>query len=90
MESTNLNIRIDKNVKQSAEKIFDDLGLNMTTAINIFLRQVVREKGIPFDVKLKVPNEVTLAAFEEGKKLLNDSSAPSFNNLEDLKTALEL
>lgn len=90
MESTNLNIRIDKNVKQSAEKIFDDLGLNMTTAINIFLRQVVREKGIPFDVKLKVPNETTLAAFEEGKKLLNDSSAPSYNNLEDLKTALEL
>ncbi len=90
MESTNLNIRIDKNVKQSAEKIFDDLGLNMTTAINIFLRQVIRENGIPFDVKLKVPNEVTLAAFEEGKKLLNDSSAPSYNNLEDLKTALEL
>ncbi len=90
MESTNLNIRIDKNVKQSAEKIFDDLGLNMTTAINIFLRQVIREKGIPFDVKIKVPNEVTLAAFEEGEKLLNDSSAPSYNNLEDLKTALEL
>lgn len=90
MESTNLNIRIDKTVKQSAERIFDDLGLNMTTAVNIFLRQVIRENGIPFDVKLKIPNETTLAAFEEGKQLLNDSSAPSYKNLEDLKTALEL
>ena len=57
MESTNLNIRTDKEVKAQAEKIFDALGLNMTTAVNIFLRQAIRENGIPFEVKLNVPNE---------------------------------
>lgn len=50
-KSTNLNIRIDRNVKEQSEKIFDDLGLNMTTAINMFLRQVIRVNGIPFDIK---------------------------------------
>ena len=38
MESTNLNVRIDREVKETAEKIFEELGLNMTTAVNIFLR----------------------------------------------------
>ena len=51
MESTNLNIRTDKNVKVAAEKIFEELGLNMTTAINIFLRQTIRSNGIPFGLK---------------------------------------
>ena len=50
MESTNLNIRTDKEVKAQAEKLFDALGLNMTTAVNIFLRQAIRENGIPFEV----------------------------------------
>lgn len=65
MESTNLNIRIDKEVKLQAEKIFDALGLNMTTAVNIFLRQAIRENGIPFEVKLNIPNETTAAAVPE-------------------------
>ena len=67
MESTNLNIRTDKAVKQDAERIFEALGLNMTTAINIFLRQVIRENGIPFEVKLNIPNEVTKTAIAEGR-----------------------
>lgn len=69
MESTNLNIRTDKEVKIAAERIFEELGLNMTTAVNIFLRQTIRENGIPFELKLNVPNDVTAAAIEEGRKL---------------------
>ena len=49
--STNLNIRIDKTIKETSEKVFEDLGLNMTTAINMFLRQVIRVNGIPFEIK---------------------------------------
>ena len=45
---TNLNIRTDKAVKEAAENIFTELGLNMTTAVNMFLRQTIRENGIPF------------------------------------------
>ena len=49
MLATNLNIRTDKEIKNQAEKIFNEFGLNMTTAINMFLRTVVREYGIPFE-----------------------------------------
>ena len=48
MATTNLNIRTDKEIKDQAEKIFNELGLNMTTAVNIFLRIAIREHGIPF------------------------------------------
>ena len=72
MESTNLNIRTDKDVKAQAEKIFNALGLNMTTAVNIFLRQAIRENGIPFALKLDVPNKTTAAVIEEGRHIAYD------------------
>ena len=55
MLATNLNIRTDKEIKNQDEEIFNELGLNMTTAINMFLRTVIREYGIPFELKLDVP-----------------------------------
>ena len=66
MASTNLNIRMDKEIKDSAEEIFNELGLNMTTAINMLLRASIRVHGIPFDLKLDVPQETTSAESEEG------------------------
>ena len=53
MATTNLNIRTDKDVKEQADRIFSELGLNMTTAINMFLRTAIRENGIPFSLKLE-------------------------------------
>ena len=76
MATTNLNIRTDKAIKDQAEEIFNELGLNMTTAINIFLRTAIREHGIPFELKLEVPNDTTAAAIEEGRKMMKDPSAP--------------
>lgn len=90
MESTNLNIRTDKEVKLQAEKIFNDLGLNMTTAVNIFLRQAIRENGIPFEVKLKVPNDTTAAAIAESRALAYEKNAEGFSSIADLKVALEV
>ena len=89
MSTTNLNIRTDKDVKEQAEQLFAELGLNMTTAINLFLRTAIRKHGIPFDLYLDVPNETTVAAIEEGKKLLNDPSSPKYSSMEELKAALE-
>ena len=66
MATTNLNIRTDKDIKDRAEAIFNELGLNMTTATNMFLRTAIREHGIPFDLKLDVPNETTAAESEGG------------------------
>ena len=44
MATTNLNIRTDKAIKDQAEKIFNELGLNMTTAVNMFLRTAIRSE----------------------------------------------
>jgi len=74
MATTNLNIRVDKDIKEEADEIYSELGINMTTAINIFLRTTIREHGIPFALKLDVPNEVTAAAIEEGRRIASDSS----------------
>lgn len=86
---TNLNIRTDKEIKVAAEKIFKELGLNMTTAVNLFLRQCIRENGIPFDLRLDVPNDTTAAALAESRRLAQDKNAKGYSNMEDLKAALK-
>lgn len=90
MESTNLNIRTDKAVKDQAEAIFNELGLNMTTAVNIFLKTVIRQNGITLDLRLDVPNETTASAIEEGRKLMNDPLASRYSSMDELKTALKV
>ena len=90
MASTNLNVRTDSDVKEAAERIFEALGLNMTTAVNIFLRQTIRENGIPFELKLDVPNQVTAAAIEEGRKIAYDKKATGYHSISDLRAALEV
>ncbi|MCL2317750.1 MAG: type II toxin-antitoxin system RelB/DinJ family antitoxin [Methanomassiliicoccaceae archaeon] len=64
-EMTSICFRIERDVKERSEKIFSEIGLNMTTAINIFLRRCIMENGIPFEVGLKRPNAETMAAIEE-------------------------
>lgn len=59
------NIKIDENLKKLAQQLFASLGLDMTTAVNIFLRQAVREQAIPFRIGEPVPNTETLGALAE-------------------------
>ena len=51
MAQTNLTIRIDENIKHEAETLFSKIGLNMSSAINIFFRQAIREQAIPFELR---------------------------------------
>ena len=90
MATTNLNIRTDKDIKEQADQIFSELGLNMTTAINMFLRTTIRENGIPFSLKLDTPNVETVAAIEEGRRIALDGSVKSYKTMDDLKAALEV
>lgn len=90
MATTNLNIRTDKDIKEQAEIIFVELGLNMTTAINMFLRTTIRENGIPFSLKLEMPNNTTITAIEEGRRIANDASVKGYSNMEELRKALEV
>lgn len=57
MANTTINIRTDPEVKAAAEQLFDELGLNLSSAINLFLRQAIRTGGIPFDIKTNKPGE---------------------------------
>ena len=88
MATTNLNIRTDKDIKDQAEAIFYELGINLTAAVNMFLRATIRENGIPFELKLEVPNDVTAAAIVEGRKMMDDPNAPRYTSIEALKEAL--
>ena len=63
--TTNLSIRMDKELKEQAENLFSELGMNMTTALNVFVRQSVRQGKIPFEIALQTPNAETIAAIRE-------------------------
>ena len=78
-----MSIRVDAEVKKQAESLFEDLGLNMTTAVNIFLRQVISHDGLPFKLDRK-PNARTLAAIKEAEALENDPNAKTCDNVEEL------
>ena len=89
MSTVNLNIRTDKEIKEKAENIFQELGLNMTTAINIFLRTSIRENGIPFDLKIDTVNDETKLAIEEGRKIAGDKTIEGYVSIEEWRKALE-
>jgi len=89
MQTTNLNVRTNHDIKNQAEAVFNELGLTMTSAINIFLRAAIREHGIPFPLTLDTPNKVTTAAIEEGRRIAADPNAKGYTNMTDLRKALE-
>ena len=89
MSTVNLNIRTDKEVKEKAENIFQELGLNMTTAINMFLRTSIRENGIPFELKIDSLNDETKLAIEEERKIADDKTIEGYVSIEELRKALE-
>lgn len=63
--TTNISIRMDKDLKEQADALFEELGMNLSTAFNIFVRQCLYENGIPFEIKLKHSNRKTAAAMPE-------------------------
>ena len=77
---------MDEDLKKQAETLFSELGLNLTTAFNIFLRQSVREQQIPFKVSRNVPNAVTLAAMDASEK--GEDLYGPYDSVSDLMEAL--
>lgn len=63
-----ITIKTDEQIKKEFNSICEELGLNMSVAINIFMKTVLREHGFPFELKLKEPNETTLKVIEEAEK----------------------
>ena len=64
-----ISARIDSKLKTQAENLFDELGMNMSTAITVFLKQAIRLRRIPFEIALDSPNDETLAAMAEANEI---------------------
>lgn len=81
-------IRIDSDIKVQANTLFNELGMDMSSAVNIFLRQCILRGGLPFNVELPKYNETTLNAMTEAKRISRDPDIKGYSSLDDLKTAL--
>ena len=88
-KSVNMNIRMDETTKKQAQQLFAEFGLDMTTAINMFLKQSVREQRIPFELKVHVPNDETIEAINEVKKMEEDPSiGKSYTDVDEMMKEL--
>ena len=74
MASTNINIRMDSDLKKQFEAFCSDMGMSMTTAFNIFAKKSVREYRIPFEIGGEAPNAETMEAVNEVKRMKADKT----------------
>ena len=86
MAKVSTNISIDADVKAKSQAMLADFGLDLSTAVNIFLRQMLRERAFPFAIRQDVPNAVTLSAIDDAEND-RDMYGP-FDSVSDLLEAL--
>jgi len=79
---SSVTISMDSELKKEAESLFSDLGMNFTTAVNVFVRQAVNRQRLPFTVKRI--NYETLAAIEEGRRIARDPNTRVFTSTDEL------
>ncbi len=80
---------MDTELKAQAEALFSELGMNLSTAFNIFVRQSLREGGIPFAIKLEEPNKETIAAMLEAERIAKDPNVKHYSDVEEALRELE-
>ena len=89
MSNVNVTIRMDEDIKKQADLLFDELGMSLSTAFNIFVRQSLREQSIPFMITKKQPNAETIAAIEEVQKMKeNPSIGKSYDDVNHMMEEL--
>ena len=89
MTTAPTQIRIDADIKKQAMDLFQHLGLDMSSAVNLFLYQCVLRGGLPFSVELPYFNPKTLAAMEEAKQISQKPDIEGYTSMEALQKALE-
>ena len=83
-DTTNFSVRMDSEVKKQCEALYNDLGMTLTTAINVFLRQSLRVGGLPFELRQERPNKETIAAMLEVERIAHDPSVKEYDDLDEL------
>ena len=75
---------MDAELKAQADALFAELGMNLSTAFNIFIRQSLREGRIPFEITLNQPNKETIAAMLEAERIAHDPNVKGYTDLDEL------
>jgi DNA-damage-inducible protein J len=87
MSQTNVTVRMDADLKKQAEVLFEAFGMNMTTALTIFVKTAVREQRIPFEIAINSPNKRILKTIEDIDNDINMSK--TFSDIDDLMEDLD-
>ncbi|MCI9214883.1 MAG: type II toxin-antitoxin system RelB/DinJ family antitoxin [Oscillospiraceae bacterium] len=86
MAKVSTSISIDSEVKAKAQELFADFGMDLSTAINIFLKQAIYERSIPFAIRRELPNEATLKAMDEAEN--DENMHGPFDSVAEMMKAL--
>ena len=81
--TTNFCVRMDSDLKKQCESLYGELGMNLTTAINVFLRQSLRVGGFPFEFRLEQPNKETITAMLEAERIAHDPNVKHYSDVEE-------
>ena len=81
--TSNINIRMDSNLKAAAEALYEELGMNLSTAFNIFVRQSLRERGIPFKITEGTPSKETISAMLRAERIAKDPNVKGYHNIDE-------
>lgn len=84
MNTVATNVRLDKETKDEATQILDGLGLSLSTAFNMFLKQITLRNGLPFSVEYPKPSRELLKAMKEADRLAKDPNAKTYDNIDEL------
>lgn len=88
MATVPTQVRIDADVKQEATALFSQLGLDMSSAVNMFLHQCILRGGLPFSVEMPKYSEATLNAMAEARRISRNPDVSGYTTMDDLKAAL--
>lgn len=86
-----INVQVNSKDKEQATNILKDLGINMSTAINMFLKQIIKKDGLPFEVSNPKPSKELLDALEEGEKIVEEvreGKRQGYNNVNEMMKAI--
>ena len=87
--TSNISIRMDSNLKAAAEELYEELGMNLSTAFNIFVRQSLRERGIPFKITEGTPNKETVSAMLEAERIAKNPNVKGYHDVDELFADLD-
>ncbi len=89
MATAPTQIRIDADIKKQATALFNELGLDMSSAVNLFLHQCVLRGGLPFNVEMPHYSQRILDAMNEARRISRDPDVKGYTSMDELQKALE-